>query len=870
MKRGLVGGISLALAAAWVRADSATVDEVALHWAIRASLARGVAYLSAASGNDPDGWVVPPIRQRRVVGITNVVVRYSERKAPLYAYETYTAYERVRDPNAETGSAKTLRPVQRQRIKGVIDPQGRTILVPDKDGPISRQEQRPVFDKGGLDHWRYGRLGQNGMALHALYRCGLAEDHPTVQRLGRNLLDFVDTFGLPDNTWDLAWLAAAFARMPGEEGKQAALQAASKLLDGQILDGEARGLWGPVSIHVPLLASAYLREQDLSDRLQKAKLALKERETTARTKEVERVEIELRTFQKEMRRIAMLALAFDQIDTPAVRVTIDESTAILMGGTVDYIYNQTSADLDSTTVALYALREAAAQGRLPEKTWRPPLEGIRSAPPPEASEAVLARTVHALARLQQPDGGWTELNLHQPVTSFDRMAKMIPGLPADARSFKALPSPVTPLSRVQGLASLLYAGEAVGMPKVLARFRPQFAKGLTSALAALAEPPAPVRKKAAHPYELDLHAMPAFRPPGALRQDQRPLWLSKALGLTALQNPDGSWRTGSRTHWLPSSFQKRVETLDRRDPKDPTKILNRSVAHVRANWGGDHLAWMNSPDLPVLATAYAMITLCDFARPPCVAVRWGNPAQEVPLAEATLQALSTALGSPWTYVEQTFPLDVLRVEAAPLVFIEGRGPFTADPATRTAIAGVAEAGGLLVAHAANDAEGGLFLKSFGEEIQRTVKGATARDVTAEDRMLGDFAGRLGRPLPAILRADGSPVAVLVATSATGGADGSYSVPQAARIVERLAQRTLDSALLTPDYPCNVGALGDPGALYDTAMRYLRGQVRRDLAEPDTPAADEPAASLEATPEAVATPSEPEAPAVRPPAADEVL
>jgi hypothetical protein len=849
------------------------MDEVALHWAARAAVARGVSFLKGRSANDDGGWVTPPFRHAKVVGTTNIVFRYSEKKVPLYEYETYTVYERR--PGATSQSARTLQAVERKRIKGVLDPQGRTILVYDRNGPIERTESRPLYEKGGVEQWMYGRLGQNGMALYTLLRCGVPEDDEGAQRLRQNLVDFAGMYGLPDSTWDLAWMTAAFARLPDDDARKLTQAAASKLLDGQILDGDARGLWGPVCIHVPLLATAYLYEQELAQQLEKAKLALKEKpDARSRERDVTKLEDSLHAFQNDMQRISMLAIAFDNIDAPAVRLDDEISPPVLVPGAVHYVFNQTTADMDSTSLVLFTLREVARAGRMPPETWRPVFEGKRGAPPAEKSDAVLARAVHALARLQNPQGGWTECNLHQPVTSFDKLGKMIPGVPADPRTFKPLPSPETPLSCLQGYNALLDAAEAVGLQKVLARFRAPLLGGRTRALARLAEVPVPVKKAPPPDSQQELRCRTAGLAllPGTRLQDQRPLWMRTAFDLLAQQQTNGSWRVAGRELAMSSSLRTRLDTLEKRDEKDRTKLMNRAGAHVRANWHSDYRGWLRSTDEVGSATCYALLALVEHIRPPVVVARWGEGLTPTPLADVALQGLSSRLGADWSYVVQSFPLTFERIEASPLLFLEGRGAFAPDTASGAALAGFVRGGGLVVAHAAATSEGNAFLDSLAVVIGKAIDGGQPEDLANDDRLLGDFAGKLGRALRGIRRKDGSLAVVLLPIAETGSAVGQVFAPvQAARVTERLVERSLDAGLLAADFPSNIAALGEPDVVFADAMKYLRGMARRDIGAVTASGQEAPDAAASQPPESVPATELPEQPAApRAPAADEVL
>lgn len=848
-------------------------DPVALQWATRASIARGVAFLKERAAADPDGWIVPPVRSRRHVGSTNVTMRFSEKRAPLYEYETYTVYERR--PGSDSQSARTLVPVQRQRIKRVLDPDGGPVqLVPDRNGPITREVGRPIYEAGGPDVWGFGRIGQNAMALHALRLSGVDADDAVVQDLARKLRDLLQFYGLPDATWDLAWLAAAFARLPGREAEELTQQIGSKLLDGQIVDGEARGLWGPSCIHVPLLACAYAREQDLATRLQKAQLAAKEKPGERNlAKAVAEAESALNGFQQDMRRISQLALSFDQVDAPHIRLGDDATPPLIVCGLPDYIFNQTSADMDSTALALFALREVARARRMPEETWRPSMEGVRAAPPAERADAVLARTAHALARLQQPDGGWTASNLHQPVTVFERFGKMIPGIPVDPKSFKPLPSPQTLLSSLEGFSALVDTARIVGFAKVLGRFQPALTAGMARARAAASALPDARPETLAGglvpPFDACFHAGAAGLMPGSLLQEGQAAETRMRFDVVSRQQKDGSWTSpgGKSVLLTPSSMRARLETLDRAESKNKTKVMNRSVAHVRGNWWG--AGWQSAyvADAPALATSYALAFLAGSARPPVAVCRWGEGVPLPATPELALRGLAEATGADWRYVELKWPLPLDALEVAPMLFISGKGSFAADAETRRALTAFFRKGGFAIAQAAATPEGQAFLQTAGQALASCGEAGPLGDVAADARVLGDLAGKLGRSFKGALRKDGSLVVVLMPVADAGvPVDGAFAPAQAVKLTQSLMERNLDAPLLAADYPSNLAGLGDATNVYASAMDILRGTVRREPAPAPEPA---PAASAPAAPAAVQSAPAPEAPpAKRAPAADE--
>jgi hypothetical protein len=592
-------------------------DPAALQLGTRAAIAQGVTYLKTRAAADPDGWIAPPYRTRVPIGTTNMTVRYRERKTPKFEFETYTAYERR--PGASSVDTVVV-PVKRQRIKRVIDPEGGPVeLVEDPKGPIEKKVTRSVFGSGGPDYWRFGMLGQNALALYALRVAGVSADDAVVQGTAEKLRTFVASYGMPDATWDLAWFAAGFARMPGKDAEELTQQLASKLLDGQITDGAARGLWGPVCINIPLLASLCLREPALGESLQKARESEKglpeEKKPGPR---VAKIEAEMDALQADIRRVSMLASQYDRIDKADIQIG-SKDAPLLVWGLPDYLFNQTSADIECTALVLFALREVSRAGRMPEDAWRPQAAkgagkpgprgkgqaGVSKRPSPLTApgnpvpdsgfvEAVMARAASAIAQLQKPDGSWTESSIHQPVKAFDGLGKRVAGIPVNAGSFKPLPSAQTPFSSLCGYSALADVADMVGYAKMRGRFEPRFALGAVQAGAsARTIPDCRPEAKAGGlipPFDACFFAGSAFVAPGTSCRAGSNEVLRMAADVVSRLGKDGAWVATDgteRTSLILASTRARMATLDVMDRKKGAIVMDRSVAHIRANWGAD-------------------------------------------------------------------------------------------------------------------------------------------------------------------------------------------------------------------------------------------------------------------------------------------
>lgn len=794
----------------------------AVQLAARAAIARGVTYLKDRAAADPDGWIAPPYRTRVAIGTTNVTERYREQKTPKYEYETYATYERR--PGASSVDTAVV-PVQRQRIKRVIDLEGGPVqLVLDPKGPIQKRVTRSVFGPGGYDYWRFGQLGQNALALYALRVAGVAADDAVVQGTAEKLRTFVQSYGMPDATYELAWFAAGFARMPGKDAEELTQQLASKLLDGQITDGAARGLWGPVCINIPLLASLCLREPALGQSLQKAREAEKGLPQQKKPgPRVAKIEAELDALQADISRVSMLASQYDRIDKEAILLGKNEAQ-ICVWGVPDYIFNQTSADIESTALVLFALREVARAGRMPSQNRNP--KAARGVVRPESAEPVMVRAANAIAQLQKPDGNWTESNMHQPVKAFDGLGRQVAGVPVKAGSFKPLPSAQTSFSSLCGYSALADIADIVGYAKLQALFQPNFAAGAVQAGASARTIPdcRPEAKIGGFtpPFDAYFFAGSALVDPGTSRLASSNAVLRMVADVVSRLGKDGAWWAvdgAERSSLIFASTRARMATLDVMDRKKGEIVMDRSVAHIRANWGSAPHRTVQSD---VLATSYALAFLANHARPPLTVCRVGEGALPASTLEPALRALEKQVGVPWLYRELNWPPSPSDLDITPLLFLSGTSTISVDDSTRSALAGFFKRGGFAILQAPATAEGEAFLQSAGSVLATCGEGGAPADLSSNARVLGDIAGKLGCPLRGARRPDGSPVTVLIPVAGAGAAStGAFSPAGAARLTQVLIERHVDPAMLAPDYAWNLGGLGDATNVYASAMAMLR-------------------------------------------------
>ena len=583
--------------------------------AARICLAEGVSWLKQKAVTDPDGWIIGPERFAKVIGYTNVTCHYSKRMMwqPVYSYTNVVTFvqDTVGAPLRKVVQARPVRQIGSNAVEQ---------LVGDINGSIAQEQQVPIYDHTGNVRWSACGIGDAALAAYALRKAGVPDSDPVLQGVLINLRNHIITFGLPDQTWNLAWLTAVFASTPGEQAAALTQRTASRLLDGQITDEPARGLWGTLCVN-PSLMAAMLRDYlaMLAD-LQKKELRLKEKPS----KPMQAAADELRETMDRYKsliesEVCQRAFRFVNVETSWV-VDPHADPQVLLPGADHLFYNQTVTDMESTWAALFALSVASENGRLPAESWRPrPAHklgtGATPLPPPERAQAVLARAANALVAQQAKDGRWSECNQHQPVTRFDAFKATLP-VPNDTKSFPPLASPVTTLSTVQGMSALDSIGTAVGIKKLMNGFRTPYLAGATAVqkeiglrLATVWPTPTRPPRFSREDYDLLLalsHPLGGATDAGMANLDNNNL----VRALVLASSPTGSWGKGLYTWTVSSSARARYEVFKE------VKIVEMNKAHILAVNATPYLYLPMTRNAEGVCTAEAVLFLASYVENP--------------------------------------------------------------------------------------------------------------------------------------------------------------------------------------------------------------------------------------------------------------
>jgi hypothetical protein len=554
-------------------ADGITTNQV------REAVDKAVQYLRDVAGKDEEGWFSPPHRNRKVVDHKEVEVYYTRKKVkvPVYEYKMVEQYRTVTHGDS-VGAVGVREKVMVKVPVKQIGTREEEKLVRDPKGEIHQVEKRPVYGPGGADYWNAFSIGHNALAMYALMEAGVDPGDEIIANPAGSLRRLIEAFGLPDSTWDLAWITAAFSMMPGQHERRLAEEACSKLLDGQIESGPAAGLWGPVSINTRLLAEMLKIWETKSAELSKSAGVKAKDKVRAGGDEAIRDLIE--NINQDMKRVMMMPAA--QVGKGlTVRLTREQEDPISVTTHVHNIYNQTSADLESTAVAMYALRVAARNKTLPRETWRPFGEGKRPILPPKPSSLIITTALRSIARYQEKDGAWTEVNLHQPLTEFS-VVKTLDIMQTQPKTFVPLASPVTVASIANGFSALVSGWNILGSAGI-APVRASIMEGAKSLKNTFKE-------TAAHSYQTKesgpfapYDSMAYLRDLPTLPEENDPsLWQTIIPFLIESQKPDGSWSTSTKSRvFLPSSVRARMDVLPSAfASKGENKQFDRAQAYV--------------------------------------------------------------------------------------------------------------------------------------------------------------------------------------------------------------------------------------------------------------------------------------------------
>lgn len=558
-------------------ADGLVVEAERPTYEYETAVVRAVEGIRAMASKNPHCWISPPAYPQQVASWEMRTYTFSEAsyKVPVYEYDTYEALV----PGASAGQ---LVKATRRRVKGIKGYTEGKRLVYDPKGTISQERRYPVYEKGAAPSWRCGLLGANAMTVYALRVAGVPADDGLIVPTAEGLAAFVEAFDMPDGTWDLAWLTAAFSVLPQKSYGELAERCASKLMDGQIAAGAVAGLWGPVCVNHAVAAAIYKVMVDLSDEKAKVDLAVRaelqaalkgvkvsKKMSKAETEQI-RLEKALSDIQREGSRVTQLGLrlflAMGDQGWGLANLEAANGEKAQVQGHPYLIHNQALVDMESTAVALFALRVAVQQRHLPPQTWRPTLEAAGRAtamrmgmPRPQTAVDVIRLATRAVAGSRLPDGRWHATIVQQPVSEF----AWLKAVPQVTDRLPALNSQPTALATLHGLIALNSASffqkmAPVALPYDNEIFMKIFDEALIWTVPVKGEP-----EMRANVERLVAAGMLCALVPGTPRQAPSQAWTRVATNVLGRQDgKTGLWGLDSRNViWISSGLWARKADL---------------------------------------------------------------------------------------------------------------------------------------------------------------------------------------------------------------------------------------------------------------------------------------------------------------------
>ena len=857
-------------------AKGSAIPDEALEGAARAALAHAAQRIVARlSAEESPGLLFEPIAQRQVVDWKSYEVRFRKVKKdiPRYEYETIAVKERevlrtIRDGSVvRIERVKVRTPVHRRKQVGT-----ETIeeLQRDPNGDIVQTHRKPIYGPGGPDIITPGLIGDNGMALHVLLQAGIDwKQVPAVEQLAYQLYQLVDIFGLPDHTWDLAWLTVGFAVCPGEDYKPVAEKLAHKLLMGQIRDGRLRGMWGPVCVNPGHLARLMTYEEELGEGISKCQKALSAERSESRKERIQeeltRLESRRNALVEQFPLIARQGLRFGQI-TQSFGIKDKNGQYgrdISVPGYPFSIYREVLADLESTALVLMALRVAYDNGVLPEKVVYP-VKDDRDRPlvPDEPVATVLNRAAAAVVAGRKPDGTWDEMNVQQPT----RFGKVGGGLPRP----RDLVSRRTLLATLRGYAALSDVGAILGADPFSRRYGRILEDARSAALRAAEAylktdplPPRPAKGKTSIPdFEADglgglgrpFGAAAALgcvlRLHGSPLAAERDLYKRLAARLLAEQNADGWWGpAGAREPHVSTSaladlwedFQQSKAPRRPGQPKRKGPTADTFPEYVRRRHSAH---WM--VDRQRLGTLYAMDLLLQGVRP-VVGAYW-ELGERASLAAVEAAARAIARGRNFLPAFAVWP--EAGAVAAPVLVVSGTGAVADIPQGAREAVGTFLTGGGAVVVVTDPLPGGqAFVKQVKEKLLADL-GLTGGELTAEDEPLKEALTRAAaaegddrpalrvKPTLASASKDGKLAVVYLLVTPRGGLT-SLSPEQGGSLVAVLVEDRASDDRLDRSFPIALGAEGDLAEVRKQALADLKAAITAHGAGATTQPATQP-------------------------------
>lgn len=836
------------------------IDGPVLNAAIHAALACGVNNLLMNAETNWSNLFVEP-NGRHYQYITRFSLKQEVCYEPIYKHE-YEEYETYGvEGGVSSVDGKTLKKVTGQRI--IASKIVGTNKV-ERSTWVHAADGTNIVVNTVNTYWQPGFMAMNGMALYTVLRAGVPETNAVVAKTVDTLKRYILSFGAPDTTLDLAWMTAAFSCLRNSDAVGIRSNLVNKLLLAQITDGTARGLWGPVAINPELLAAMLAYEQTLGKEVSRLKAdAVKELKKPRKDKTGEKVaatERLVEELQAHYRLLAAAGLDFDKV-TIGKNVTPDmsggENEVVVMPGLPFYIYDQTLADLEMTSLALFALREAARNGFLPAETSPPRLSKGPAIIPAEKTSAIFARAASAITALQKKDGTWDEGNIYQPHTNFTVMGmgpvtkdkvRLNTSLEQQTKE-KIMPVASTNscLSTAQAYAALVDAGQSAGIGNLINRYGEKLQLGL-KAQSSLARDFIENRTnnvmishtglpcdQLVHwtqvPYDLIYKLTGLQRAYGTGDIHDYDIWRRYAYRILNMQNDDGWWGDGAKIRLQSTSTYARMDAFLRKTHEDSQK----KVAPAKAEPYNPVTYWVTKgyvfagsdfTDNRTLCTVYAATFLLDGVREPFSGyIASGDQANVPKLLSDAGKLVQKRLGVTPDFVRVTAQTSASAIQSLPALHVRNELLGTEQWIKDAVKWHLASGRGILLVETARGGAADVPLKT--SEITHDAK---LKDIPTNAPFMAELKAAPVK-LQGLYSADKLIAVVLQVRPGAIADSGEVTQAQAAYIAKAVMKSRMPAGYFDRDYPIQCAERANPLIARVSAMHDLIASTANSPAGP---------------------------------------
>lgn len=447
-------------------AETANDDREALRRAADALVA------FAQDPENTDQLVFPLVHQTKIIGreTEEIQVRYRNKIVVIPVYKHYYEEQEVIIPVKE-GSVTVMKKVKRRvRVRSEkVGEKKVQRLVRDPDGDIVKTHTKVTHIRGpgGPAIQSIGWTGRNAMAMYALLEAGVTpENTPIMQDMAWALETRLTRYGLPDDTYDLAWAVAALSRYPDATYESTVHDLIAKLLAGQSESTKHRGMWGPVCVS-PSHLRAVIKEYD---RVEAAAKKLEEVRARARGEDLSDLENELQGAREQV------ATMFNTVTRNGIWFSLatrswtisgeegEDISGLIVAGWPYSVYQHSMSDLQSTAIVAFALRVAYENNVLNESYTYNKLRDVQGKPlaKPIQTMQVLTQTAQSLVALRDGEQGWNECITWEQSATFRRLNEIFKGEPVQIP--KEIQSRSTPINNAQAAAALSDLIAVLGEP----------------------------------------------------------------------------------------------------------------------------------------------------------------------------------------------------------------------------------------------------------------------------------------------------------------------------------------------------------------------------------------------------------------------